>query len=243
MSNATLREILLTCLALEKTAADIYSAISEQTDIDAHKAFWQDVSSDEKRHVGYWERLLALEEKGTVPNPFDRPTRVKTELEAMKTRIDEFLAEEKAFSDISEAILAAFRLESSMLHPAFFILFRSLRKEAGDVSPEDDYGEHIEKFSQFVGQFLNNKPEIELLGDILLSMWEHGTEMADQFDQIKALRGLLPICASCKKIRDDQGYWKEIESYIGERSEARFTHSICPACTQELYPEFFRKRE
>jgi ligand-binding sensor domain-containing protein len=55
---------------------------------------------------------------------------------------------------------------------------------------------------------------------------------------IKVLRGLLPICASCKKIRDDRGYWSQMETYIHEHSQAEFSHSICPDCMQRLYPEF-----
>lgn len=55
--------------------------------------------------------------------------------------------------------------------------------------------------------------------------------------QIKTLSGLLPICASCKKIRDDRGYWNQIESYIHKHSDAEFTHSICPDCSKRLYPE------
>lgn len=54
--------------------------------------------------------------------------------------------------------------------------------------------------------------------------------------QIKVLRGLLPICAVCKKIRDDQGYWNRIEAYVSEHSEAEFTHGFCPECFERLYP-------
>jgi len=54
--------------------------------------------------------------------------------------------------------------------------------------------------------------------------------------EIKTLRGLLPICASCKKIRDDQGYWQQLEKYITDHSGAEFTHGICPACADRLYP-------
>jgi len=55
--------------------------------------------------------------------------------------------------------------------------------------------------------------------------------------KIKKLSGLLPICANSKKIRDDQGYWNQIEAYITEHSKAEFSHSICPDCMHELYPE------
>jgi hypothetical protein len=54
--------------------------------------------------------------------------------------------------------------------------------------------------------------------------------------EIKVLSGLLPICSHCKKIRDDHGYWNQIESYIRQHSEADFTHSLCPHCRAELYP-------
>jgi len=56
-------------------------------------------------------------------------------------------------------------------------------------------------------------------------------------EEVKALSGLLPICSACKKIRDDKGYWNQLETYIHERSEARFSHGICPDCMHELYPE------
>jgi PAS domain S-box-containing protein len=55
--------------------------------------------------------------------------------------------------------------------------------------------------------------------------------------EIKMLSGLLPICASCKKIRDDKGYWNQIESYIQQHSEAQFSHAICPTCAKKLYPD------
>jgi hypothetical protein len=57
--------------------------------------------------------------------------------------------------------------------------------------------------------------------------------------EVKILRGFLPICASCKKIRGDNGYWTQIEGYIKDHSEAEFTHSICPDCAKKLYPDFY----
>ncbi len=62
-------------------------------------------------------------------------------------------------------------------------------------------------------------------------------ELRQALAEVKKLGGLLPICSACKKIRDDRGYWQQIEAYIREHSEAEFTHSICPKCMKELYPE------
>jgi PleD family two-component response regulator len=66
-------------------------------------------------------------------------------------------------------------------------------------------------------------------------------ELQHALDSIKALKGMLPICSSCKKIRDDDGYWQNVEKYIREHSEAQFTHGICPECAQKLYPEVYKK--
>jgi len=59
--------------------------------------------------------------------------------------------------------------------------------------------------------------------------------------KVKTLSGLLPICSSCKKIRDDKGYWNQIEGYIRDHSEAEFSHGICPECAKKLYPNFYEK--
>jgi len=60
-------------------------------------------------------------------------------------------------------------------------------------------------------------------------------DLQDALVKIKRLRGLLPICASCKKIRDDKGYWNELEAYISDHSEAEITHGFCPDCLKNLY--------
>ena len=60
----------------------------------------------------------------------------------------------------------------------------------------------------------------------------------DALATVKRLSGLLPMCSSCKRIRDDRGYWTEVEQYIDEHSEAAFTHSICPECTRKLYGDY-----
>ena len=62
-------------------------------------------------------------------------------------------------------------------------------------------------------------------------------ELRQALSEIKTLQGFLPICANCKKIRDDEGYWQQIEQYIQSRSDARFSHSICPECAKKLYPD------
>ena len=72
------------------------------------------------------------------------------------------------------------------------------------------------------------------------------TKMIDQLNdtlsKVKTLSGLLPICARCKKIRDDKGYWQKLETFVHEHSNAEFSHSMCPDCMERLYPDFSKRR-
>lgn len=63
-------------------------------------------------------------------------------------------------------------------------------------------------------------------------------ELREALDHIETLRGILPICSFCKKIRDDQGYWSQVEVYIRDHSNADFSHGVCPECMKKHYPEF-----
>ena len=62
-------------------------------------------------------------------------------------------------------------------------------------------------------------------------------ELGQALEEIKTLRGILPICASCKKIRDDQGYWQQVEVYVHDHTDAQFSHGLCPECIRKLYPD------
>jgi PAS domain S-box-containing protein len=81
---------------------------------------------------------------------------------------------------------------------------------------------------------ITEKKELERQKDSLIA------SLQEALAKVKTLSGFLPICSSCKKIRDDKGYWKQIESYIKDHSEAEFTHGLCPECTSKLYPQFYR---
>lgn len=68
-------------------------------------------------------------------------------------------------------------------------------------------------------------------------------KVEERTSELKILRGYLPICSECKKIRDDKGSWSQIESYIRKHSEAEFSHGICPDCAKKLYPEFYGNQD
>jgi len=70
---------------------------------------------------------------------------------------------------------------------------------------------------------------------------KNNRQLNEALEKVRTLRGLLPICSNCKKIRDDKGYWSEVEVYVRDHSDARFSHGICPDCVKELYPDMYDK--
>lgn len=74
-----------------------------------------------------------------------------------------------------------------------------------------------------------------LLSDLRL----RNRQLQSALDEVQVLSGLLPICSSCKKIRDDAGYWTKLETYISQHSGAQFSHGLCPDCAMTLYPDVF----
>jgi hypothetical protein len=84
-----------------------------------------------------------------------------------------------------------------------------------------------EEISRLMNELIATKRELQ----------QKTMELQDALSLVKLLSGYLPICSSCKKIRDDKGYWQAVESYISSHSEAMFSHGICPDCIQKLYPE------
>ncbi len=76
------------------------------------------------------------------------------------------------------------------------------------------------------------------LGNLSRQLHKKNVELQYALDNVKTLSGLLPICSFCKKIRDDKGYWNQIEQYIHEHSEAKFSHGICQECAKKHYPDF-----
>ena len=71
----------------------------------------------------------------------------------------------------------------------------------------------------------------------LVELRRLNTQLRQAAEQIKTLRGMIPICSGCKRIRDDQDYWQVLEKYLMERSDVTFTHSLCPDCCRKFFPE------
>ena len=100
------------------------------------------------------------------------------------------------------------------------------------ISPIRDQAERVVGVST-IARDISERKRTEAERERLLG------ELQAALAQVKALRGLLPICANCKMIRDDKGRWNQIEIYIRDHSEATFTHGLCPECSRRLYPQLF----
>lgn len=77
---------------------------------------------------------------------------------------------------------------------------------------------------------------------VLLEFRRGSKALADSLERVRTLHGLLPICAWCKRIRDDKGYWTEVETYVHKNTDADFTHGICPECLGKRYPKAAQKK-
>lgn len=79
------------------------------------------------------------------------------------------------------------------------------------------------------------------LRNLQKSLEAKNAQLEEALAKIKTLKGLLPICSNCKKIRDDKGYWHQVEAYVRAHSDAQFSHGICPDCMQTLYSDYAQK--
>ncbi|WP_419659345.1 PAS modulated two component system response regulator [Desulfosarcina variabilis str. Montpellier] len=102
--------------------------------------------------------------------------------------------------------------------------FEAIRDEDGDLTE-----------FQAVGRDISARKRAEK------KLQEESEKLKQALAKVKRLSGMLPICASCKKIRDDSGYWNQIEEYIQSNSDAAFSHGLCPECARKLYPELYKK--
>ena len=101
------------------------------------------------------------------------------------------------------------------------------RRETAEQNLLEHYGRLEETVAERTGQLTETNRELV----------QKNAALENALNEVKTLSGLLPICSYCKKVRDDKGYWKQIENYIQEHSDAQFSHSICQECASKYYPD------
>ena len=127
------------------------------------------------------------------------------------------------------------------------IFVTAISKEKQHVFKGYEAGAVDYLFKPIVPEFLKTKVKVfrdlfqqrKTIQNQLREIESKNVLLQKRLDEIKQLRGILPICSKCKKIRNDKGYWEMIEKYIGEHSDAVFSHGLCPVCAKNLYPEYY----
>jgi len=233
-------EIVEQCLTIEKMAITLYAQMSEQASAQDLKDLWWSMSTQEEEHVEFWEKLLNTCKEKKIWNIFENPGQVLKELKEIDEKVNKFLEEPNKLGDIATSFLAAYRLEIIMLHPAFSSLFILMKKFTNDNSPADEYDKHIATLLSGLSKQGAVSPEFELIDDLARRLWARNKEIAEHLAKINALHGVVPICVHCKRIRDDEGYWNNVEKYLksGVGEESQFSHGICPDCLRKYYGDY-----
>jgi len=162
----------------------------------------------------------------------------RTELEMLGYRIDEMLGQPVwKFIGGEELSRQAALNKLAGLQPLARGLERTGRRKDGSTFPaliedrllRNPEGEIIG--IRFILHDITERKRVEEEREKLIK------DLQEALARVKLLSGMLPICSSCRKIRDDKGYWNQIEVYVRDHSEAEFTHGICPECFKKLYPD------
>ena len=163
----------------------------------------------------------------------------KTAMEAVRTIIPDLILMDVVMPDAEGPELCRQIKDDPNLKGIYVLLTSGTRVESEQQADGLDSGA-----DGYIARPLSNR---ELLSrvDSMVRIWRAERErdqliieLKKAISEIKQLSGFLPICSHCKKIRDDKGYWSQIESYIRDHSDAEFSHSICPDCAKKHYPEF-----
>ena len=130
-------------------------------------------------------------------------------------------------------------LHRDLLESAFTALFFLLACVPFVLFLTFQYRTHTADLEALNAELLDHKAHLEeQVHERTAALQQETRQLQEALANVRTLRGLLPICAACKKIRDDKGYWNQLELYIQQNSDAEFTHGLCPECIRKLYPEF-----
>ena len=120
-----------------------------------------------------------------------------------------------------------------------YLIIVSTKSEKADVISALDAGANDYLTKPFDAGELRARIEVgRRMIEMRFELNEKVDELKQALAEVRTLKGIVPICANCKNVRDDQGYWNRVESYLNEHTEADFTHAVCPDCMKRLYPQF-----
>jgi len=238
MTEPVLTAIIKQSIQLEGSAMQAYNTLAGQNPEGPLKEFWKDMAAQEWNHVSYWKTLLQLAEERKIRNIFDDPDKVLSDLMSLQIRVNELLEDCRENPDLISSFLLAYRLEIFVMHPAFAAMFYIMRSQTGDKSPVDNYEAHIDGLFNAMQKFTAVKPELQMIAELARKLWMVNLDQARHLADIMSLREMIPICMHCKNVRNDQGFWDKVETYVGKHMSVDFSHGICPDCMKKYYSEY-----
>ena len=189
--------ILDLCVKIENSAADIYMDLSSAASSNALKEFWGKMVEDGKSQLEYWEQLQELAKKQELPDAFDNPDSVVSELSERYQSIRSLKDRWQADQTVANAFVIAYRLESYKLHPAIRTLFQYYRPSTKGAVPQESERQEVEidetninKFVQALQKYGEVTPELELIGETLQRLWEQNKRLS-RYSMLDELTGLL----------------------------------------------------
>ena len=206
------------CAAIRAMAAEVYDTFAGPAQHDDLRVFWQRMAARHRSNPG------------PGPDSIDSGSAQK-EIADIHAAVGILLKLSKSVRDATNALFLACRLECYLLHPAF--------EDGRNRGEGGDDGKHLDELLEMLNRFAVLTPEMQLFGTAFARLSARNRELSGMMAGIHALNGMLPICASCKSIRNEQGEWMPLESYVSSRSSANFTHGICPECARRLYPDLY----
>lgn len=193
MSVGKLLKICNLCREMDRMAEQTYATLSTIVGNAELRDYWTGMADEEAGHVAFWEVLIPLAEQDMIPEIFDDPGKIIVDLEHNYERARGLVSLLEPGITDKDAFIIAFRLEYYLLHPvfeAFFSYVRELRPVADLVCSEVICDGHIEKLITAMGKFCGSDPAMELLGDLLRSLWEENRQLARAIN-VDSLTGLM----------------------------------------------------
>lgn len=177
------------CRSLDVLASEIYAKIAASCESSALRAFWSEMADEERLHVRLWERVQDISRTQQLPPIFDDANGVKASLTSVMERVVAVRARWESEGVVSDPFVVACRLEVSMLQPAFAALFHFCRTFL-NIDFYRGYEDHLNRFLEMLASHGTNKPELELLGDLLRNLWRENKALTRQANH-DHLTGLL----------------------------------------------------
>ena len=184
-------EIVMLCFKLDEHAHKAYTGLARDTAEPELSRFWQEMAAEEFEHLQFWSQVLEQPAQlETLPQVFDRPTKVLRELQESLEKVQELMRPGHGSLSVEEAFTLAYRLEFYMLHPAFQVLFSLLCFLVDTPCPDRAYEQHIQSFVTALSRHGRVSPSLELLGETLERLWRENRRLARQATR-DALTGCL----------------------------------------------------